>query len=80
MGRLTEKLERLELAARPLVYVQVAREEDRATGEQLRRALLQNRYVAPGVENIARKAIPPRLRKYATFHQQTSRWRTTSLP
>ncbi|WP_343623583.1 hypothetical protein [Roseateles puraquae] len=67
MGRLTEKLERLELAARPLVYVQVAREEDRATGEQLRRALLQNRYVAPGVENIARKAIPPKTAEVRYF-------------
>ena len=47
------------MAARPLVYIQVAHSEQRAIGERLRRALLQSRYVAPGVESIAGKAKPP---------------------
>lgn len=56
---LAEKLDRMELAARPIVYIQVAHADQRATGERLRRALLQSRYVAPGVENVAGKARPP---------------------
>lgn len=56
---LVEKLERMEIASRPLVYIQVADEGQRAIGERLRSALLESRYVAPGVENIKGKAKPP---------------------
>ena len=66
---LVEKLERMELAARPLVYIQVAYEAQRATGERLRRALLESRYVAPGVENIAGKAKPPATAEIRYFSQ-----------
>ncbi len=56
---LADKMERLELASRPLVYIQVGRSDQRDTGERLRDTLLQNRYVAPAIENIARNAKPP---------------------
>lgn len=57
--QLVEKVERIELAARPLVYIHITNEGDRSAGERLRRALLESQYVAPGVENIRRKAKPP---------------------
>lgn len=69
---LVEKLERMEIANRPLVYIQVASEVQRATGERIRRVLLESRYVAPGVENIAGKAKPPASAEVRYFSQEDS--------
>ena len=56
---LLQRLENVEKALRPLVYIQVPTADQRPTGNALRRRLQASGYIAPGVENIDGKAIPP---------------------
>jgi len=57
---LLQRLEHVERALRPLVYIQVASAEQRPSGEALRKRLQGGGYIAPAMENIDGKAIAPR--------------------
>lgn len=57
---LLQRLQNVEKALRPLVYVQVPSEAQRETGNSLLRSLQGEGFIAPAVENIGGKAMAPK--------------------
>jgi hypothetical protein len=70
---LLERLENVERALRPMVYIQVSSESQREAGKALQRSLRDGGFLAPGIENVAGKARIPKRPEVRFFRRSDAR-------